>query len=551
MHREGKLAEALEIYQALAQENPGSIVLTNVMALIHWQMNQPQKAITLLKKAIKRLPDQGSFYNSLGNIYSKEGKEKEAMQVFQQAIDKCPDYAIAWANLGNCYFRLQDKLKAQECYARALQLDANLTGPRVNLVWLFLKEKDFFAAEKFLNEIFALNPEHLEALYQLGQLRLDQEKFSEAVEQFEKYNQKQPNNPNNHQGLGLAYYKLEEYDLAILHFQKALELNPHIEEGEFHLATAYFLKGERSEAKVHYLRQLMHGPHLESLYNLGVILSDQQRHAEAIEYFQQLLQLDANHLSSHLNIAALYLKNNNTEAAIKHYQQALSIDPNNNEVKYILHALTQDEIPARSPIEYTSHLFDQYAPSYENHLKEYLRYNVPAELHKLFMSLINPMDHSLRILDLGCGTGLMAEQFKPQTKEIIGIDLSAEMLKIAANKRIYQRLENSDILDALNQYHNYDLIIAADVLPYLGDLKEFFLKTNKSLNIGGFLLISIEHTEQTPFVLQTSMRYAHAKNYINSLASDFNFEVIEVNKTILRHQFGKPVEGYLYLIKKL
>lgn len=77
------------------------------------------------------------------------------------------------------------------------------------------------------------------------------------------------------------------------------------------------------------------------------------------------------------------------------------------------------------------------------------------------------------VVDLGCGTGLVGEVIKGPGVTLTGVDISAKMLEAARAKNIYDRLVQSDVVEFLYNNHNYDWAIAADVLGYIGDFKEF------------------------------------------------------------------------------
>lgn len=49
------------------------------------------------------------------------------------------------------------------------------------------------------------------------------------------------------------------------------------------------------------------------------------------------------------------------------------------------------------------------------------------------------LNNDVRILDLGCGTGLVGEQlYNMGYKNIDGIDFSDELLKVAESKKVYR-----------------------------------------------------------------------------------------------------------------
>jgi len=71
-----------------------------------------------------------------------------------------------------------------------------------------------------------------------------------------------------------------------------------------------------------------------------------------------------------------------------------------------------------------------------------------------------------RVLDLGCGTGMVAENFLDKAGEIDGVDLSPKMLEHAQAKGVYANLFLSDVLEFLEGPNvrpaGYDLILSAD-----------------------------------------------------------------------------------------
>ena len=79
----------------------------------------------------------------------------------------------------------------------------------------------------------------------------------------------------------------------------------------------------------------------------------------------------------------------------------------------------------------------------------------------------------LDVLDLGCGTGLAGGWVKDYCKTMTGVDLFSQMIQGARKKNLYQETYVMGINDYMSGCEKqYDLIVAADVLSYIGDLEE-------------------------------------------------------------------------------
>src|SRR5215472_8858964 len=100
------------------------------------------------------------------------------------------------------------------------------------------------------------------------------------------------------------------------------------------------------------------------------------------------------------------------------------------------------EIPAMTE-PYLRRLFDQYAGRYDAALIEHLHYRGPALLRDAVTSALQRMGRSMQfgsLLDLGCGTGLAGEVFRPFAGRLVGVDLAAAMIARAETKGDYDRL---------------------------------------------------------------------------------------------------------------
>jgi predicted TPR repeat methyltransferase len=279
-----------------------------------------------------------------------------------------------------------------------------------------------------------------------------------------------------------------------------------------------FLERDEKEAAADLLQQVRELTPFwpPAIFKHGEILMALGRQAEAVTAFEE------------------YLKNDSTDALGARVKLAL------------LGAVECDRAISES---YVTGLFDDYAPRFEEHLTKTLRYDVPARMAHIIGTVDNR--ETLRIADLGCGTGLIGAAFKDKAAWLEGVDLSPRMVTQAENKGLYDRLHTGNLMAWLEQSRDlFDLIIVADVLIYIGDLTAFFSYAADRLAKGGLLTFSIQLTgDDKNYILGTDHRYAHSDFFIKKCAAEAQMVEIYGEPCPIRLEAGKEVSGMIYVFK--
>ncbi|WP_413991926.1 methyltransferase domain-containing protein [Labrys okinawensis] len=190
-------------------------------------------------------------------------------------------------------------------------------------------------------------------------------------------------------------------------------------------------------------------------------------------------------------------------------------------------------------------LFDEYAPRFEHSLVGDLSYRGPALLKAALSELRQPLAFR-RMLDLGCGTGLAGEALQACCAEMIGVDLSQAMLAKAGNKSLYRDLICEDALAFLESQPaaSAELVLAADVFVYLGDLQALFNEVARVLEPNGlFAFTAQRHDGPEPFILNHDMRYAHSHAGMETWARTAGLTLLCRNDEWARQDRGIPVPG--------
>lgn len=95
-----------------------------------------------------------------------------------------------------------------------------------------------------------------------------------------------------------------------------------------------------------------------------------------------------------------------------------------------------------------------------------------------------------RALDIGCGSGILVNTLSPYFDDVIGIDISDEMLDIARGKRQYTNTAYFH-MDAANLSLDgkFDLIVSRTTFHHLTDLSSVVSQMKQLLSDGGKIVI--------------------------------------------------------------
>lgn len=403
--------------------------------------------------------------------------------------------------------------RALELYQIFLAKNPEFPPALNGLGTVLLDKGDIETAEiLFANAAQGANP-YIPALYNLARIKQAKGFLSEAKEIYEK--------------------------LLALEFQSGLVWN--------NLGLILRMEGRLQEARKALEKAIKYmSKYPEAYNNLGVVLEALELFEEAERAFLRAVELKKGYFSAYFNLGCLYHKQKRYNEAVKYLKMVLSRNPNEPSATYLLQSMGVLPMPERAPMEYVSKTFDDCAVSFEKILLNKLEYQTPQ---KLFSLLNVHLKRNSTVLDLGCGTGLGAEYYKPYSSFLCGMDCSHKMLDLARQKGIYDKLILQDIIEDWKIDKQFDCIYSSDCLVYFGNLSPVMEKIKTNLAPNGILGFSVELLEiENKYMeirLGQSGRFAHSKDYIYKVMKDYKICITDSMVCTLRKEEGKPVRGLL------
>jgi len=373
------------------------------------------------------------------------------------------------------------------------------------------------AAEIYKN-ILQLKPNCFEALNNLGMIMQAQGELAVAERLYRLAIKSEPNSAEAYNNLGNVANATNNIDKALQLYRKAISLKPN---------------------------------YPEALYNAGTVLHKTKNIRDAVTAYRMALKCNPRFLDAYCNLGIALQELGNSTGALDCYKNALAINSDHPLAQHLASSLQGNETDT-APLDYVERLFDECAENFEHSLVEELGYSIPSVLRNLMEPYIRKYHEPVNVLDLGCGTGLMGVQLRSIAGNLVGVDISKNMILESKKKGIYDSLYATDIVKFIRQTEDrFDLVVATDVFVYIGNIEPIFESTLQAMNPMALLSFSIESPSsiEKDYTLQASGRYAHSRAYIERIAKQYGYIIKRTTPTRIRKENNIWIEGYCCLLQ--
>ena len=188
-------------------------------------------------------------------------------------------------------------------------------------------------------------------------------------------------------------------------------------------------------------------------------------------------------------------------------------------------------------------IYNQWADTYDDYVNN-LNYLGPKNVSVIFQNYVLSSNHSnLKILDFGCGTGLLGFEIHKKLSGVFsftldGIDISERMIQKCRERNIYNQIYEINLLqDELPKNIIYDYIVSSGV----------FLEGHVSLRVINTLLNNLKLNGIIFFTIRESFKNEKINEYQEFILQNSRIEILsETNIDYL-----PEVTSKLLIVKKL
>ena len=398
-------------------------------------------------------------------------------------------------------------------------------------------------------------PDHVDALHFLGVAKFQLGAGAAAVDLIGRAIALKPDFAGAHNNLGNILKRLHRSAEAAQAYRRVIELDPEHADAHNNLGALLRTQGKAAEAERILRRALELEPqHADAFHNLGNVLVELKRDNEAADMYTQAVRLRPYNAEYYLQLARALYGLKREQEALEVYEKWLEIEPDSCEAQHMVAAASGRVIPGRASDAYVQHVFDRFAESFDEVLKN-LNYRAPQLLVDLVTNVVGSGQGELDVLDAGCGTGLCGPLLKAWARRLGGVDLSPKMVEKARLRHVYDDLVVDELTAYLSMHPRaYDLVISADTLCYFGDLTAVIAAGAASLRPTGGLGFTLEKAAESEapdgYRLQFHGRYSHTEPYVRGVIAGAGLEPVVIEEAVLRMERLEPVRGLLVMAAK-
>jgi tetratricopeptide (TPR) repeat protein len=250
LYHAGRLDEAEVALNNVLGDNPRSETALSMLGLIAAQKRDWAGASKTISRAVAAQPTDPAGQNALVLAELNSNRNTElAISRLGNVVSTYPDYAPAAYNLAVIYDHwIDDQTAATEWYREYLR-KAGSDGSHVDAARQAIARLGGQTGPGSETSAPQTDPAAAARYMAEGAKRHQEQKYTDAIEQYRKAIKADPMQKNAHYNMGLAYYALTKYPETERACLQALKVDPDFVDAQYMLALAYVQQGKWTDAE--------------------------------------------------------------------------------------------------------------------------------------------------------------------------------------------------------------------------------------------------------------------------------------------------------------
>jgi tetratricopeptide (TPR) repeat protein len=281
--------------------------------------------------------DSSVFYLKKGLDEKTAGRLMESFKHFEKAysFDKTSKEAVQ--QLATALYDLRRYAPAREKYKELEKLGDRSENTFKQLMLLSYNLRQFPDVINYANQLKKINSQEKTSYY-TGKAYFAQEDLGNAIKHFEQAAKEDPQNAEIPYTVAKAYMDMQNYKSALPHFQKAVQLQPENSRWHYELALMYYAMYDNQNSLKHMLIAAEKGVKKDNdfMQNLATAYINTGKFDEGVSTLKEVLQKRPTDISLISSLAEAFYDGKKYNEAIQYFDQLLELDNKNFQALYMI-----------------------------------------------------------------------------------------------------------------------------------------------------------------------------------------------------------------------
>ena len=328
----------LSIITDSRQKKISGSIATKILKGMFLMASGDKQGMDYLNQVIKIEPDYYPTYLLRGMGFMKINAWDLAYTDFNLVVLLAPDQMLGHHWRGKTYLEKKEYRLAIADFSQGIVLDSTWDANYYEQGVAYSRLEQYELAVAGFEQALLRNPtladllqgslEICKAYNSRGVQRLQSNKFSEAIADFDKALELNSLFSEPYLNRGIAYRNKGDYDLAIIDFNHALEMDPKNIDAYLHRALTQKIRRQPDMALADFQKVLsLDSINIQAYYESAEIYFQQEKLDQASSAFRKVMDLDSTYYWAYYGQAQIWDRKKNYKEAIRYYEKFITLAP--------------------------------------------------------------------------------------------------------------------------------------------------------------------------------------------------------------------------------